>query len=1137
MFPLKFASIPSYSRVVGLLLAACALSGCGTRQEPASELPMPAIDILAPVVSNRAAQLGVQMLKAEFPEARWIGLRNIGEELAACLDSRRVLIVPVVEFLPLDWAAPLQAFLDRGGAAVFIGCDPFKARVRLVEGKAQDQAELRDLLRQAARDVPEFSSMRNWHHATGSGTPPGEVRAAESNALPWPGVLVEAKDFEKWDVMLRDEIRKGTIRPDENSLVFHARGSAGVSRLAIECTEQDGSCWMASVAVTEQWQPFVVHEAAFRYFYGGQERGVAGDRFALSRARKIAIGLSQACAGQAPGNHLFGLSDIRPAMDPRSGDESVSWPDIFLLSPPYRYYSITADEVESATGERRWPIGHARIQGPLPRSLGTGGEAGAPVRWIPMFRAADGEGRARCWPASIHIEPLTNGITRKWAWIGVDVSTPSSEAVAEMTLACARRLQEGIFLYKAGCSQFSFEPESEVNVTARWTVPEGRADGLRVCAELYKDGYAPRLRRVVGPPPSDDGIVRIDLGRSPAVEERAVDYTLRVLIEDARVPGKILDRLDQPLKFLTLPRTAGEQEWVTVAGSRFKLGRRPVFMLGVNYWPLTTTGRTPGESTPHWLDCAVFDPNLVRRDLDLLAEAGVNSVSLQYLAPEQAPQLKFFLEEARKRGICVHLFVAGLQPLDQNLDLAKRLILAADLKNESQVFAIDVAWEPHLGTYSERCRFDADWAGWLNEQYGSKEHAERVLDCRLWKKNGVLTGPPDDELAGDGPDRAPVAAYRRFVHDFMSRRYGFVARWLRWLGLRQLLSARTGYGGTGQAWAEKMLALDPAVGAVHFNFISPEGWGLNGSSAEFVEASFITAYCRGVSDGKPVLWAEFGSSVGVDPQAADMENQARIYRNMFDMALNSRASGCFGWWFPSGWRTGEESDMGIVNPDGSWRPAGEAYRHFAHRLRGEWAAPSGWRGREMDVDAGRLSRVWKTWRDIYRTEAAEGRMEEIRPKNFGKRTSEITVQSVGGMPYSAPAPLESVNAEWGRVTIDGLERERMPGQPLAMHAGQKLRIALINTGPVTWDASSEGKSRCVWVRLENERGAQQLPVPSVRFGDSTWISWVAPEPGVWRIQPLLADVGPFGEPLQIEVLEPNAKESSSEAFLRHGFLL
>lgn len=1121
----KLVSSVAVSCAVVFVLVACVVvfSGCGTRREYVDNRvgPMPSVSIITPVVSNNSAQLSVQMLRKQFSEARWITPQNMDAELASCLRDNRVLIIPSAYYLPVDWWGIVKAYLDQGGPAVFLGCDPFKARVRFVDGRAQEEKELHDTIRQTARDAADFSNIRGWRHLSSRSTPSGVVRSAQSFDLPWPGVLVEAKDFNVWDMLVMDNISGGTLRDTDNSFTFYARGSAGTAHISLECTEQDGSCWGVPITVTEQWRAFAVHESEFHYLYGGKERGGPEDRLVISRANKVAVGLSENTAAQSPGDHLFGLSDIRLASDPRPPDAIVSWPDIFLMSPPYRYYNFFADEVVCIASGQKWPIDHARIQGPLPRSRGTGGEAGAPYRWIPMFQAADADGTPRCWPASIYVEPQTNGITKKWAWIGLDVSKSSIEAAAIMTIACAQRLQDGMFLYKAGCPRSTFEAESTIQVSARWTAPSNRVAGLRVCAELYKEGDDYLLRRVVGPPPSQDGSVQINLGRAPAVEEAAVDCTLRVLLEDSGPSGKVIDHIDQPLKFLPLPRTPGEQEWVTAAGARFAVGRRPVFMLGVNYWPLTTNGRMPAEHVPHWLDISVFDPYLIRRDLAQLEEVGVNAVSIQYLAPEQAPQLKYFIEEALKHGIWVHLFVAGLAPLDRGLDQAGQLIEAANLKNEAQVFAIDLAWEPRLGPYKDRCWLDGDWQNWLNEQYGSIKHAEQAIGCTLWRKDGGVTGPPDDALTVDGQKSVAVEAYRRFVHDFISRRYGHVVRWLRRNGIRQLLGARTGYGGTGQVWPENVFALDPATGATHLDFISPEGWGLHGSPDKFMEAAFITAYSRGVSNGKPVLWAEFGMSVGADPQTVNLENQARVYRSMFEMAVKSRSAGCFGWWFPSGWRVDEGSDMGIVNPDGSWRPVGNVYRDFAHRIRDEWGAPPAWRSREMDAgrNAGRLSRLWDTWRDVYRTELIENRMEELRPLNFGKQTGKIAIRSVGGSPYVAPAPLESVNSEWGRAEIDGLDRERMPGRKLAMHLKQTIRLELINTGAATWDASAQDKARGVWVTLENEQGArQQVPVEAVRFGGSTWISWIASDPGTWRVRPLLANVGPFGEPLLIEVL-------------------
>ena len=1120
----KFVVRIAVTRFIPFLLLATlwVSSGCGGTQEKGFDPftgPMPSVSVIVPAVSSENVQLSMQMLMKQFPKARWITLPAIDVELETCLRENRVLLIPAVESLPVEVWGTLKTYLEHGGPAVFLGCNPFRARVQLVEDKPRSENEFHNTLAQTARESADFSPIVQWRH-TNNRDMPGAVCPVEAQELSWPGVWVEANDVDSWDALIMDNIPASAIRADENALVFYARGSRDTAHVSLKGTERDGSVWSASITVTQSWQLFVIHETELRYLSGGKNRGGPDDHFILSRARTMEIGLDTRMAGQAPSHHLFGLSDIRMVSDPRAPETITSWPDIDLLSPPYRRYGFPARQVECLTRGQTWPIGSSLVQGPRPRSRGLGGEKGTPYRWIPVFQARDADGTPRGWPASIYVEPQTNGVTKKWAWIGLDISNDSIEAAAAMTLACARRLQNGMFLYKVGSPQFTFEPESNIDVSARWTTPVHRSPNLRVVAELYKEGSDYLLRRVVGPSPSADGIVRIHLGRAPDIEEFAQDYTLRILLEDSSARGKIIDRVDQSIKCLGLPRTPNEQEWVTMRGARFSVGRRPVFMLGVNYEPWTTHGRMSGESGSYGLDSSLFDPELVRKDLAQLENGGVNAVSIQYLTPDQAPQLKYFLEEARRHGIWVQLFVEGLNPLHPNLRLAEQLIEAADLRNESQVFALNLANAPRLGPYEERCQFDGEWQNWLIEQYGSVAHAEKAIGGRLWKKGRAVTGPPDEELIVDGKHRAAVKVYRRFVSDFVSRRYGYIVRWLRQHHLRQLVGAQTDDRETDPISLESVFPLDPAVGATHLDFISPNGGLLHGTPHSLMESGFITAYARAVSDGKPVLWSEFGMDVGSDPQPIDLENQVGVYRGMFEMVMKSRAAGCLGWGFPSGGCVDEQSDVGLVHPDGAWRPVGDAYRDVAHRIRNEWSAPAAWRGREMDSsgDGDGFQNLWAAWRDIYRAELDQNRMEELRPLNFGKRTGEIVIRSVGGSPYMAPAPLQSVNSEWGRIDIEGLDRDRKPGHKIAVHRQQTIQLELMNTGYATWDASAQGKARCVWVELKNEKRTQRIPVDVVRFGGSTWVRWVALDPGMWRVQPVLADVGPFGEPLDIEVL-------------------
>ncbi|OQW96534.1 MAG: hypothetical protein BWK77_04345 [Verrucomicrobia bacterium A1] len=1112
----------------GLLLAIVLGGGCsgGSRRTPHETLA-PDVRIVQPV-PGAGADPSLDILRKLFPGATEIPPTRMPGELSRALNEKKVLLIPNARRVPQEWWAPLKDYLDRGGAAVFLGRAPLEDRVRLGGGRPRTEAERTGDLLGAARRVEGVSAIQGWQHLNDGSAVLGAVRLAQNPPADWSAISVEVQGLGLWDAMVLDGIPAGRIAAGENSLAFYARGREDTSRLVVECEEADGSYWICPVTVSADWRPCLLHEAGFAYFYGGKGRGGNGDHLVLARARKLSVGLSMFHAPQTPNEHTFDVSDVRFAADPYAAEDAVSWPDLPLLSPPYRRYPLAALRIELEDESAGWSLGQTAIESAMPRARGVGGEDGAPYRWIPVARAVDGEGVVRGWPASLYVEPGTGGVARKWAWIGMDPDLSLQEPLGEILGECVDRLRLGLFLFKAGSRRFSIGPDSNIVVTARCTWNADNVSSLRVAAELWEKGASFPARRVVAAASDPGAPVELDLGRAPKVGNDAEDYVIRLKLEEAYARGRrVYDVIEQPVLLLPATRPPAGEDWVTTVGARFAFGGKALFLLGMNYWPISANGRAPGEYNAHWLEPGMFDPELIRRDLAALESVGVNAVSIQYHEERQAPQLQFFAEEARRRGIWIHSFISGFQPLDQDLERARALFEAADLRNQPRVFAVDLAWEPRLGPYAARCRFDDEWAAWLAEQYGSVPHAEKVIGRRLWKEKNRVTGPPDHELTTNGESRVAVEVYRRFVDDLMSRRYGQIARRIRSWGGRQLLGARTGFGGTGSSWADPYFPMDPAAGAMHFDFISPEGWGLSGAQDQFREAGFITAYARGVANGKPVAWVEFGTSVGADPRAADLLNQARIYANMFDLVTRSRAAACFGWWYPGGWRVDERTDMGVVHPDGTWRPVGDVFRQFTHRLRREKWTVDPWRGREVNrgADARGLSALWARWRSTYRQELADSRMEEVRPVGFGKRTGDTSFRSTGGVAFEDPAPMESVNAEWGQILADGVEQDRRPGQAIRARRRQKLRMELINTGAATWDASEEGKTGSVWVGLESPQNARQkMPVGFVRFGDRVWISWLAAEPGRWRLRPLVSGIGAFGEPLEIEVSEERASD-------------
>ncbi|HBA82548.1 MAG TPA: hypothetical protein DCZ95_00495 [Verrucomicrobia bacterium] len=1120
--PLAFRWPCAFRRALpGLLLASALAAGCSphsSRREV--EWPSPEmVCILQPVISNRTTQASMDVLSEFFPGAPVFSAGDAEEGFKRCSKEGRVLLIPSSTYLPAKLWPDLQLYMAHGGSVVFTGCDPLRERVVQTEQGCLTQAGYLARLAANAETIEGFSNVQLWRHQNSDQVLRGAVRIVRDVALPWPGVQVEAEGFEGWDALVQEEVPVLAGAGSLNSFVFYARGDDTTSQLMVECVEDDGAHWFCRQSLSTNWVLQVLHEGLFEYAHGAI-RDTPGRRLKMSRIRKISVGLFNQYAPQTPGAHVFAVSDIRLLDDPRPLEEAVEWPDLFLIAPPYRHYDLDAQWVQASGGDDKIYVGKARLQSPLPRSRGWGGEKAPSSRWISVADGLDEQGQLAGWPASLCIHVNGEGGLARWGWLGLNLSKATLRPARLMLGECIRRLREGMFLHKAGFRQMSFQEGDALLATARWTSSEHSAVSVaRVMAELI-DAEGRVNRRVVSPPTAYGEVVDLNLGLVPRVVDGVEEYTLRMTLIDARVPNRHYDQLEQPVKFLAPPVPSVESARVSTVGPYFTYGKRPLFLLGVNYWPASVNGRTPTEPGGHWLDAPAFDPELIGRDLDRLVSAGLNVVSIQYLDETQAPQLLYFLDEAKKRGLWVHLFVDSLQPLSQDLTRARRLIEAVGLKDQPQVFALDIAWEPHLGSYQERCRLNPEWALWLREQYGTVEHAEKIIGRPLWKIIGQVTGPSDEELSTDGDHRAAVAVYRRFIDDYMSRQYGHVKRFLRSIGCRQLIGARSGYGGTGNAWGDRFFPIDPASGAAHLDFISPEGWGLQGEADRFFEAGFLTAYARGVSDGKPVLWTEFGCSVGQDPQPVDLENQARIYRQMFDMLVKSDAAGGLGWWFPGGYRVDEKTDMGIVHPDGSWRPVGQVYQQFAHSLRQTLNLPKSWAGREIDrdADARGLSALWSRWKDAYRKECSTGRMEEVRPLGFNKPTTELTPISVGGVPYAAPAPLQSVDAEWGGVVIDGKEFLRSPGARLGLPAKQNLQLELINTGAALWVSASEKKPGTVWVQVSHAlREPQYIRAGQIGFGKSCRISWTPSDPGVWHLRPWLWDVGGFGETLEVEV--------------------
>ncbi|MGQ9696772.1 MAG: beta-galactosidase, partial [Armatimonadota bacterium] len=407
-----------------------------------------------------------------------------------------------------------------------------------------------------------------------------------------------------------------------------------------------------------------------------------------------------------------------------------------------------------------------------------------------------------------------------------------------------------------------------------------------------------------------------------------------------------------------------------------------------------------------------------------------------------------------RHSIRTNLFVAGAHPFYTDEKLFAAIISQGRFANNPFVWAYDIAWEHHLGNHDERRRWDREWEDWIIERYGTIEHAEAVWGYAIPRDaNGRITNPSDDQLSNDGPWLKMVAAYERCADDVISRRYARVIQKIRALDPNHLISARSASQPSWTHW----FAYDLVSCGKHFDFASPEGYGLQPE-----EAGFTTAYARYAGNGKPVFWAELGSSIyPYDTTGEKAKSQAELCAGFAKMLVDSGANGMAVWWSVGGYRVDERSDFGIIAPDGTPRPSAVALRKLAllvtsprkPRTRTVWVTV------DRDLHAAGYTAVYEANKQAYVDAVRRGMPVRVRTEGTSTTSATCPLTSVGNVPYDGFSPLKYLNAEFYRVEIltpNGSWREVSNGETVTVPAGKPVtaRVWAGNTGDARWLSGS-----------------------------------------------------------------------------------
>jgi len=1107
--------------LIGLLTALlllAALNACSPRFSTKNAGSLyTRVCVVRPMEESETVQAALKILHDLYPDAPSFSVADFPEAEHLCLSEKRTMILLDTERFPMQRWKPLEHFLQMGGRVLFWGRRPFAARIRAEGGKETGWEEIQQRQMEQAVTTGFFSAIQLWGPRSGANENNAMVRIARNHLLPWSGVDVFMDDFKGFNMLMSPELSTDHQIPGQiNALGFYAWGDEKTTRLSLLCVDVDGEKWGTEVLLTGSWKPYVVSLAIFQRLsaIGSDESPI----LTVDRVRKIYVGLNNAIAPQLPGKHVFGVSNIKGVAGTPL-EKALFAPRIPMLSPSYMHYTTTADFLQYMRTDQQVRCDEFDYESPLPLRLAVSKDLKTAFRSIPVCLGIERDKQEISgWGATLFVVPFPQGGIGVWGWIGTDATRKKSAWAKKELRSCVNRLQQGVFIVDVPAPRIMIAPNELIPVKIRWIAPVVQSGKIRIVAELLTlDGR--RLRRTTVPMLRGAALNRdihtttINLGRAPDLKTETRNYTVRIALENISDETEQYDETAYDIK-VTGEEKGLDVSWLRCVGSRFLSERQAVYLMGINYNPLNNL-LLPEKNRASWLDPAHFSVERIRKDLTLLKGLKVNVVKIFYENSEQAPALRFFINEAARNGIRVGIEMDVLSPFSYDLEKAETMIRAIGLSEQPNVFAVFFGQKIHMNTAAERSLLDPAWRDWLITQYGNLQRAEKFMGKPDWKRNGLLSGPSNTELTSNGPHVVAVAVYRRFVEDYLSRRYGYLTRFVRSLGCRQLCSSSSLSLKECETTPQDILA-----GAIHFDFIAPSAEDFSGSSDDVLKLGFVSAFCRGGRGViKPVVWINFGVSVGKNPRTADFENQEMLYDSMFEMINQSACAGSFARCYSSA-RGHLTKDYGVVNPSGTKRPVSMTFQRHARRLRNTMVYPSPWRGRTFtrSADARGVNGVLEKWEAIYQTEMAKGNCVEIRPFGFGKNTESMPLLTVGGVPFSGPAPLECANAEWGQIWVNGHPVLRTPDEALHVQWGDKVRAELINTGVATWSTSREDQKGTVWLEAHSpDNRKERFPLSVVPPGNHESMEWSATETGIWRFRPSIVSLGEFGEELKIEV--------------------
>ena len=1075
------------------------------------------------VLEEEAVAAGWRVIPLSWQDFRQGFENQAGDEQAV---EASLLILADAARLPGAAIEAVIAYLNRGGNVLALNTPAFREILVSWNDRWGSVSELiarmNDIL-PPTKEIPiTETELANWKRECRDLTLPARYEICPTDKGPALDVRIPRMDG--WDSLRRTGSLTPVFPPETTAVAFEARSTGNSEQLALECQEADGSRWIAVVNLDPEWKPYVLLPEDFRFWESIPAR--AGTSLNLQQVVSLAVTQANTHTGGETVNLGYQIRAIRGLhLKPEETAllKTMQPPKLEGLAPQYKFYPCNeVDHLTVAGWFEGLPVPPVpptvTAHHPRPSPAGFDKHRGWSCESLLDAWGKENDYRgsiARIFvsaPEEIQVPGFSRGRGMILSFSVLDLDWYTLAESRALLRRSLERLQMQAALLDGGISRYTTVSLDPLEVGVTVALLDSRSHQIAATVDVLdpKGNTLYHLERQL----EGTGTIRLAEFWKPArgLTDRMI---ARVQVS---VDGKAFPAVEHDCYIWRAPE---EPTFVETRNGAFWIEGKRWRPHGVNYMPSSGMGVEDNAFFEYWLSAQAYDPRIIQRDLERCRKMGFNAISVfLYYQDMNAMNLPDLLRRARDLGMRANVSLRPGTPMELDRDkitehirkahqerwrgfgdtppprdfaeMVARMISVLGLDANDTVFAYDLAWEPQFRDF-EREPFYQDYERWLVEQYGSLENVAADWGCPVPRDvTGRVVGYLPEMLTDTTGKWAPaMAAYRRFLDRLLYEKYAAVRASLRKAAPRQYASFRMFMAGDPTNRDPNTILYDFAYLAGAVDILEPEGYGRLGDWEVVKPGRFTRSYAQWANPEIPMIWAEAGIHVWDGrhngPTERTLARQAKFYEDFYRMMIESGAEGIFWWWYPGGYRVNENSDYGVINPDGTDRPVTAVIRAHAERFQQGPSAcsPDCWLIFDRDAHPWGLTGIYDALKEAYWQHVDAGQCPGLKTEGTGTTSAICPSLAVGNRPWTGKNPPKYLDVHIDRIEVFrpmfGAPAVRqqlplkgtLPGSSIPM----SVSVTLTNLGEATLLGGNDIAGKTGEVYLQVKAGGKTLEVP------------------------------------------------------------